>query len=144
MQGSTLQLVIDHPEGVTVDHCADVSRQASAILDRDDYGASRYVLEVSSPGVERELYRPVDFARFVGEPLRITFRSGDGKKRTVDAQLEAFESTLNSSSGAQEATAAAEASRLALVIQTEDAPDRGETIEVPLRDVLRARLRFEF
>lgn len=140
MQGSTLQLIIDHPEGVTVDHCADVSRQASAILDRDDFGASRYVLEVSSPGIERELFRAVDYARFLGHPVRITLRGGDGKKRSLDARLDALEGFED---GSENSAASDDKAILALVVESEDAPDRGEVLRIALRDVVRARLKVD-
>ena len=64
---STLRLVIDHPDRpITVDDCEAVSRQVSRILDIEDPLPERYTLEVSSPGIERTLYRLEHFERFVG------------------------------------------------------------------------------
>ena len=63
----------------------------SAYLDVVDFGRSRYVLEVSSPGLDRQLYKPRDYARFLGSLARVTYRMADGKKRTVVGRLQAFD-----------------------------------------------------
>jgi len=56
---------------VTVDDCEAVSRQVSALFDVNDPIVGRYTLEVSSPGIDRPLYTPEQFARFVGEEAKI-------------------------------------------------------------------------
>jgi len=69
----TLQVMaepLDDSE-MNVDHCADLSRAISAILDVEDPIETAYSLEVSSPGVDRPLVRPEDFARFAGYEVRI-------------------------------------------------------------------------
>ncbi len=88
-RGDRLRLVIDHPEGVTHDHCAEVSRQASVLLDAEDFGpASGYLLEVSSPGLDRQLYGPRDWERFSGRRARVTFTdAATGNRRTVRGLL---------------------------------------------------------
>jgi len=53
---STLRVYIDHVDGITVDNCADVSLQASAVLDVEDPINTEYNLEVSSPGMDRPLF----------------------------------------------------------------------------------------
>ncbi len=69
---STLRLVIDHPNRpVTVDDCEAVSRQVSRILDVEDPLPERYTLEVSSPGIERVLYRLEHFGRFIGFQIKL-------------------------------------------------------------------------
>ena len=91
-RGDTLQLVLDHPDGVTLSHCVTVSRDASAMLDVEDFGGERYLLEVSSPGLDRELYSAKDYERFVGRPVRMTFLSGaKRRKETRIGRLEAFD-----------------------------------------------------
>jgi ribosome maturation factor RimP len=78
---AVLRVYIDGPEGVTVDDCADVSRQLSGILDVEDPIPERYVLEVSSPGLDRPLARREDFERFVGEQVKVrTRRPLDGQR----------------------------------------------------------------
>jgi ribosome maturation factor RimP len=67
----TLRVYIDKPGGVTVDDCADVSRQLSAILDVEDPIRDRYTLEVSSPGLDRPLVTAQDFARQRGETVKV-------------------------------------------------------------------------
>lgn len=88
-RGDRLRLVIDHREGVTHDLCADVSREASVLLDAEDFGpASGYVLEVSSPGLDRELYGARDYERFNGSRVRVTYAdAGTGNRRTVRGKL---------------------------------------------------------
>jgi ribosome maturation factor RimP len=90
--GKTLRLVVDRPEGVTLGDCETVSRQASAVLDVAEYGQMSYVLEVSSPGLDRKLYGPHDYQRFLGRQIRITWREpGPERKRTVVGRLDRFE-----------------------------------------------------
>jgi len=67
----TLRVYIDSPAGVTVNNCADVSRQLSALLDVEDPLPGHYTLEVSSPGLDRPLVRPDDFRRFIGETIKV-------------------------------------------------------------------------
>ncbi len=90
-RGSVLRLVLDRPEGVTLADCETVSKQASAVLDVHDFGAARYVLEVTSPGLDRKLYGPRDYRRFVGRQVRVTWQDAAmPRKRTVVGRLEAF------------------------------------------------------
>lgn len=90
-KAGVLRLVLDRPEGVGLGHCEAVSRQASALLDVRDFAAGGYTLEVSSPGLDRELYGPPDYQRFVGQPVRATWHgAADGRKRTIIGRLAAF------------------------------------------------------
>jgi ribosome maturation factor RimP len=76
-----VRIYIDKPDGVTHQDCVTVSRQIEAILDAEDYIGSAYVLEVSSPGLERELYNLQDFEKFSGNPARVkTNEPIDGQK----------------------------------------------------------------
>jgi ribosome maturation factor RimP len=61
-----LRLFIDHPNGITVDDCAAVSRQMSAMLDVEDFIPHAYNLEVSSPGLDRPLRKGDEYRRFAG------------------------------------------------------------------------------
>jgi ribosome maturation factor RimP len=89
--GGLLRFILDHPDGVTLEHCESFSKQASAVLDLEDFGSSSYVLEVSSPGLDRKLYGPRDFERFLGKLVRVTVRVPDtGRRRTVVGVLESF------------------------------------------------------
>ena len=67
---------------MSVEDCADISRQVSALLDVADPIAGAYMLEVSSPGIDRPLVRPEDFDRFAGFEARIELSAPlDGRKR---------------------------------------------------------------
>lgn len=70
----TLQVMaepVDPERRMTVDDCAEISRAVSAVLDVADPIAGAYSLEVSSPGIDRPLVRPADFARFAGLEARV-------------------------------------------------------------------------
>lgn len=73
---SVLRVYIDQPEGsersgISVDDCSKVSYQVSGVLDVEDPLPGRYNLEVSSPGLDRPLFKPEDYERFKGESLRV-------------------------------------------------------------------------
>lgn len=81
--GSLLRVYID-VEGrpVTIDDCERASREISALLDVNDPVAGRYTLEVSSPGLDRPLFTPEQFARFAGEAVKINVNLPiDGRRR---------------------------------------------------------------
>ena len=81
-QHQTLRVYIDGPHGITVDNCADVSRQLSAVLDVEDPIPGTYTLEVSSPGIDRPLTRPKDYSRWAGHLARVeTAEPIDGRRR---------------------------------------------------------------
>ncbi len=71
----TVRVFIDSPDGITHDHCSDVSAVVGEILDSEDFISSRYVLEVSSPGIERGLYSLRDFEKFAGSLAKVKTRS---------------------------------------------------------------------
>jgi ribosome maturation factor RimP len=70
-----VRLFIDKPGGVAHDDCSKVSHQVSTVLDVEDFIHSAYVLEVSSPGLERGLYKRADYERFAGSRAKIKARS---------------------------------------------------------------------
>ena len=70
-----IRIYIDKPGGVTLDDCELMSQQVGTVLDVEDIVPDqRYHLEVSSPGVERRLFKPEQFARFAGQKARIALR----------------------------------------------------------------------
>ncbi|RPI27598.1 MAG: ribosome maturation factor RimP [Acidobacteria bacterium] len=82
--GSILRLYIDQPGGVTLDDCQRVSRHVSVLLDVEDIIPHQYVLEVSSPGIERPLFKEVDYTRFAGREVRVTTNGKiEGRKNFV-------------------------------------------------------------
>jgi len=74
---------IDSPQGITVDDCADASRQISAILDVEDPISGSYTLEVSSPGLDRPLVNPEDFRKRLGEMIKVKLRRPDPTGRRI-------------------------------------------------------------
>jgi len=69
--GGTLRIYIDHPEGIDVDDCAQVSHAVSELIEADDPFPGAYSLEVSSPGLDRVLRTPEHFARFVASRVKV-------------------------------------------------------------------------
>jgi ribosome maturation factor RimP len=78
----TVRIFIDKPDGgVTHEDCSAVSREVGAILDAEDFISSAYILEVSSPGLERGLYSLKDFEKFTGSLAKVkTHVSIDGQR----------------------------------------------------------------
>lgn len=72
---ATLRLFVDRPGGITLDEITRVSRVVGELLDVHDLISSSYTLEVSSPGLTRELKKPRDYERYTGRLVRLTTRS---------------------------------------------------------------------
>ncbi len=69
--GWVLRLIIDRPDGVSLDDCAAASREIGQLLDIEDFIDQAYNLEVSSPGLDRPLKSMDDFKRFKGRKAKI-------------------------------------------------------------------------
>jgi len=79
-----LRVFIDKPEGITHHDCQAVSERVGKMLDEKDPIPQSYVLEVSSPGIERTLKKPTDFEKFRGYKVRAsTFSPVNGQKEFV-------------------------------------------------------------
>ena len=87
-----LRIFIDKPGGVTHEDCANLSREVGTILDVEDVipGAS-YLLEVSSPGLDRKLIRPADYERFTGSRVKLTTRQPVNGSHHFEGRLESFQ-----------------------------------------------------
>jgi ribosome maturation factor RimP len=83
----TVRLVLDREGGVSLGDCESVSRQASALLDSYDPFPGRWNLEVTSPGLERKLYRDHDWERFAGRPVRVRLRPTWPGNRLIEGVL---------------------------------------------------------
>jgi len=117
--GGTLQIMIEPADGraMDVEGCATVARSLSAVLDVEDPIPSSYTLEVSSPGIDRPLTRPKDYARWAGHLARLeTAQPIEGRRR--------FKGTLLGLEG--------DVVKLRL--------DDGQETDVPLSVVTRAKL----
>jgi ribosome maturation factor RimP len=88
-----LRIFIDKPAGVTHEDCASLSREVGTILDVEDaMPGGAYVLEVSSPGLDRKLSRAADFERFRGSRVKLTTKDPVNGNRHFEGRLENFES----------------------------------------------------
>jgi len=81
--GGTVQIMAERPSGdMTIEDCATISRKLSPVLDAYDPMPGQYRLEVSSPGIDRPLVRPSDFALWAGHEAKIELKElVDGRKR---------------------------------------------------------------
>ncbi len=92
---AVVRIYIDKEGGVTIDDCSDVSRRIEEVLDAEDFIPSRYVLEVSSPGIERELYSLDDFVKFTGRLAKVKLKTDiDGQKTFVGTISEVEDSKI--------------------------------------------------
>ena len=91
-----LCVFIDKEGGVDLDDCQDLSRKLEELLDAQDLIKTSYILEVSSPGLDRELKKPRDFQREMGKDIDVSlFAPLDGKK-VVTGPLSAYDGeTIN-------------------------------------------------
>ena len=79
-----LRLFVDKDGGVTLDDCANISRELGDLLDVKDVIPQAYVLEVSSPGLNRRLRKKEDFSRFAGQKVRLRLVAPiDGRQKSV-------------------------------------------------------------
>ena len=67
----TVRIYIDKPEGVTLEDCSAVSHAIETVIDADDFIPTPYVLEISSPGLERPLFSIRDFEKFAGKKAKV-------------------------------------------------------------------------
>lgn len=121
-----LRLFVDKDGGITLDDCAEVSRELSELLDVHDIIPDHYTLEVSSPGLNRPLKRPEDYERYRGRLIKVrTFEllpDDDGNRRkTFLGELLGLEGGV-----------------VALRLT------EGQTAHIPLEKVAKANLEFEF
>ena len=86
-----LRVYIDKPEGVSHADCQLVSEQLGVLLDVEDPFPGPYTLEVSSPGLDRELIKPSDFAHFVGREARLVVREPVEGQKVLEGRLAGFE-----------------------------------------------------
>ncbi|MEE9333487.1 MAG: ribosome maturation factor RimP [Granulosicoccaceae bacterium] len=90
--GQTLRIYIDKPEGIDVEDCATVSRQINAVIEVEEANgsaliSSAYLLEVSSPGVDRPLFTTEQFAQHIMQTVKIKLLSGVEGRRNFKGKL---------------------------------------------------------
>jgi ribosome maturation factor RimP len=113
-----VRIYIDRePEGISVDDCATVSHEVSALLDVEDPVSGEYSLEVSSPGIERPLFEPEHYRRFVGERATVHLYAPVENRRKIKGVI-------------------VEADEARVVLEAD-----GQRFEVAYADVRRANLK---
>lgn len=124
-----LRLFIDKEGGVTLDDCADVSREIDALLEVEDVIDTAYRLEVSSPGLDRPLKKPEDYERFRGRLVKVkTFEKLDPddrghSRKTFEGELLGLEAGM---------------------VRIRQLDKKGGVVEIPLEGIAKANLEFEF
>ena len=88
---TTLRVYIDRDEGVGVGDCERVSRQLGSVFDVEDPIAEEYTLEVSSPGLDRPLYSPLQYQKYIGEIIDLKLRLPFEGRRKFKGKLETIE-----------------------------------------------------
>jgi ribosome maturation factor RimP len=116
-----LRAYIDKEDGITLDDCELVSRELSDLLDKEDFISDSYILEVSSPGLGRQLKKDKHFERSIGEEVEIKlYKAIDKQKEWVGILTDFNLDTL--------------------IIQIDDQSQ----MEIPRNNIAIARLTFEF
>jgi ribosome maturation factor RimP len=82
-----VRIFIDKPNGVTHQDCSAVSLHVGTVLDVEDFIHASYTLEVSSPGIERGLYKRQDYERFAGSPAKLRTRKPINGQRNFRGKL---------------------------------------------------------
>jgi len=128
-RGWILRVYVDKEGGIVLDDCADISRELGVLLEVEDFIRTAYVLEVSSPGIDRPLKKMADFERFSGKLAKIKMLEGIDpdarhyKRKTFTGTLLGIEEGL---------------------VRLQQNDKKGGIVELPFSDICSARLEFEF
>ena len=115
-----LRLYIDKEDGVTIDDCVSVSRELGDLLDVKDVINNEYVLEVSSPGLDRPLKREKDFIKFIGNKIKCRIAAPVNGQKNFSGLLKEFKESN-------------------ILLKTESG-----VVELPLEGIEKANLVYEF
>lgn len=115
-----LRLFIDKDGGVGIDDCESFSRVLSDRLDEDDLIQDAYILEVSSPGVDRKLTTEREFLHYIGKEVDVKLYAARGGKKEISGILKGFADGV-------------------AVVDID-----GENVEIPRKDAVYIRLSFKF
>jgi ribosome maturation factor RimP len=86
-QSQLLRVFIDKPDGISVDDCEAVSAQVADLIEVHELLKDSYTLEVSSPGMDRILFKPSQWPQYLGEGVQVRLRSPVAGKRRVTGKL---------------------------------------------------------
>lgn len=115
-----LRIFADTEKGITVDECAFLSREVGNLIDVEDLIPHEYVLEVSSPGLDRPLKKSDDFLRVLGNNVKLRLKRPVDGRRHFTGRLKAYESEV-------------------LELELENG-----TVSLPVAEIDRANLVYEF
>jgi len=121
-QNWVLRVFIDDEDGITLDHCQDVSKELSAQLDIEDPINESYILEVSSPGLDRPLRKDEDFDRFAGHLVDVSTYAPINGERDFTGELLGLDDSM-------------------VKLKMDDGSD---IIEIPKAKIAKANLALEF
>ncbi len=93
-RGWVLRIIIDKDGGITIGDCEEVSKRVSALLDVEDIIPTSYLLEVSSPGLTRELTKPQHFSFFKGRLVRVILKEPIAGKRELKGYIDNVEQDI--------------------------------------------------
>jgi ribosome maturation factor RimP len=120
-----LRIYIEKEGGINIEDCAEASRQISSILDVEDPIKDEYTLEVSSPGLDRILFRPEQFRDYIGSTVKIRLGANqDGRRNFVGTLKEVVQQEGGESS----------------IVITMDANEKAEVITLPFAAIEKANL----
>lgn len=117
----TLRIFIDKEGGVTVDDCANVNKELGYLIEAKNIIDYHYVLEVSSPGLNRPLKKEKDFMRSIGKMIKLELARPVNKRSKFSGRLTNVREGMISLS-----------------------VDDGGLVELPLREIDKARVKYEF
>jgi len=116
-----LRVFMDREGGVTVDDCSNVSRELGHLVDAESIIDYPYVLEISSPGLNRPLRKENDFIRSIGKMVKLKMSTPINRRRNFTGRL------ANVTEG-----------MISLLV------DDNNLVELPLKEIDKARLKYEF
>ena len=117
----TLRIFIDKQGGITIDDCASISRELGDLIEAEDIIHLSYVLEVSSPGLNRPLKKEDDFIRSIGKMVQLKMSRPVNKRRNFTGCLADIKEGM-----------------ITLIM------DDDNVAELPLNEIEKARLKYEF
>ncbi|WP_010300630.1 ribosome maturation factor RimP [Candidatus Odyssella thessalonicensis] len=127
LKRKTLQIMIDRLDGtgIKLEDCEQVSRYASVLLDQHDPISGAYMLEVSSPGLDRPLVKQKDYQRFLGHDIVLKSHVLIGNRKTFHGKLEF-------------------ASESEVVLTIKNSANESEQVTIPFSDIKSAKLHVAF
>jgi ribosome maturation factor RimP len=116
-----LRIFIDHENGIKIDDCEKVSKKISTSLDETDLIPGPYILEVSSPGLDRLLKKREDFERLQGHWIKLVFADSNQKTQSLDGKIFSCDDDT-------------------LILENK----KEEKHNIPLASIIKAKLSLEF